>query len=44
MTEKLNFMVFRALFLFKIHILKIWQLTSGNSAVLLEERKLNMSR
>ena len=32
MTEKQKFMVFRALFLFEVHIQQRWYLTGGNSS------------
>ena len=32
MTEKRKFMVFRALFLFEVHIQQRWYLTGGNSS------------
>ena len=42
MAEKWKFMVFRALFLFEVHIQQRWYLTWRTlSGVLLEERKLN---
>ena len=45
MAEKLKFMVFRVLFLFKVHIQQGWFLTGETlPGVLLKERKLNISK